>query len=137
MDRPPTHGCVQNLLSLGLHSAFFEYTILHELTRSRLFQACWGPAWSVIANAVAAHNSCWNGSAAGAMAARAVSCSSLSCSCPDTRPPDHFETMASAGGNRVPLPTADHTSNRVSCRAPVLPCLEARSATAQFVSRLK
>src|SRR5262245_42271979 len=45
-DRPPTHGCVQNLLSLGLHSAIFEYTILHELTRSRLFQACWGPAWS-------------------------------------------------------------------------------------------
>src|SRR5215831_5829322 len=96
---------------------------------------CWGPAWSVVANAVAGNNGGWNRRPVRAMAARPSGSRDFGCSGPDPGPLDHVETMASARGDRVPVPTVDHTSNRLPHRTRSLVCLDPCSATAQLSSR--
>ena len=125
------------LPSLDLHSAIFKFTMHSGRVRTEMFQACWGPAWSVVANAVAGDNGGWNRGPVRALAARSGTARDLGDSRPDPRTLDHIAPMVCARGNRIPVPTADHTSNRLPHRTGSRVCLDPCSATPQLSSRLQ
>ena len=131
------HGRVQGLPSLDLHFAIFKFTIHSGRVRTEMFQACWGPAWSVVANAVAGDSGGWNRGPVRALAARSGTARDLGGSRPDPRTLDHIAPMVCARGNRIPVPTADHTSNRLPHRTGSRVCLDPCSATPQLSSRLQ